>query len=190
MELDERFATGGEAELEELVRQYGEKLMRYSVSILYSHQDAEDVVQDVFFAAYQNRANFDGNNLSAWLYKITYNQSLDKLKGIRRRKLLFFSDVKDEPSYMEDRFSMPEIMEALEKLKPQERALLYGRVMNGHSYEELSQIMGSSPSALRKQYERVKKKAAKCLDAYGYNGRDDFRPKGTLLACEEGRRPG
>jgi len=60
------------------------------------------------------------------------------------------------------------MMEALKPLKPQERALLYGRIMNGQSYEELSKIMSSSPTALRKQYERVKKKAAKYLNAYQF----------------------
>ena len=168
MELQQRFTIGNETELEELIDRYGEKLLRYATSILYSHQDAEDAVQDVFLRAYLNRCEFDGQNLSAWLYKITYNCCLDKLKARSRRKLLFFGDIKEEPTYMEDSFSMPEIMDALKGLNPQERALLYGRVMNGHSYDELSQIMGTSPAALRKQYERAKKKAARCLNDYGY----------------------
>jgi len=163
VELDKRFATGGEAELEELIADYGEKLLRYAASILCSHQDAEDVVQDVFISAYKNRGGFDGRNLSAWLYKITYNYSLNKRK---RRMPLFFSDMKNEPVVYMNSSAMPEIMEALRPLKPQERAILYGRIMNNYSYEELSQIMGSSPAALRKQYERAKKKAAKYLDSF------------------------
>jgi len=101
---------------------------------------------------------------------------LNKLKGAKRRKLSFFEDVKEEPSvYMEDNLSMPEIMEALKGLSPQERALLYGRAMNGQSYDELSQIMGASSGALRKQYERVKKKAARYLDAHGYGNVKVFK---------------
>ena len=169
MKLEQRFATGGEAELEELIDTYGEKLLRYAASILYSHQDGEDVVQDAFISAYQHRGNFYGKSLSAWLYRITYNLCLDKIKARKRRRLFFFSDIKEEPVvYMEDTFSMPEIMEALKSLTPQERALLYGRVMNGQSYDDLSTIMGPTPAALRKQYERVKKKAAKYLNACGY----------------------
>ena len=189
MDLAQRFVEGHETELEELIALYGEKLLRYATSILYSHQDAEDVVQDVFLCAYQKRLRFDGKNLSAWLYKITYNSCLDKIKATKRRKLFFFSDMKEEPSvYMEDTFSMPEIMEALEKLKPTERALLFGRVMNGQSYEELSQIMGQSPAALRKQYERAKKKAAKYLDEYGYGDMDAFHTHSTFVRQKEGSR--
>ena len=156
-------------DLEEIIPQYGEKLLRYATSILYSHSDAEDVVQDVFISYLQNSKRFEISNVSAWLYKVTYNQCLNKIKGAKRRKLFFFEDVKEEPAvYMEDNLSMPEIMEALKRLTPQERALLYGRAMNGQSYDELSKIMGSTPAALRKQYERVKKKAARYLDAQGY----------------------
>ena len=156
-------------DLDEIIPQYGEKLLRYATSVLYSHSDAEDVVQDVFISYLQNSKRFEISNVSAWLYKVTYNQCLNKIKGAKRRKLFFFEDVKEEPAvYMEDNLSMPEIMEALKRLTPQERALLYGRAMNGQSYEELSQIMGATPAALRKQYERVKKKAARYLDAQGY----------------------
>ena len=169
MELGQRFMIGGEAEFEELIALYGEKLLRYATSILYSHQDAEDVVQDAFLSAYQRRASFDGTNLSAWLYKITYNYSLNILKERKRRKVLFFGDMKQEPAYTENFSDLPEIMEALKPLKPQERALLYGRVMDRHSYEELSVILGLSPANLRKQYERVKKKAAMYLEDYDKN---------------------
>jgi len=145
-------------ELEELVATYGEKLLRYATSILYNHQDAEDVVQDVFISAYQNKATFDGSNLSAWLYKITYNKSINKLK---RRKFLFFADVPENTVMNPEQTRLSsEVLSALSLLKPEDRALLYGRVMEGYSYEELSQQMDVSPAVLRKRYERAKKKLA------------------------------
>jgi len=176
-------------DLEELIPHYGEKLLRYATSILYSHSDAEDIVQDVFISYLQNSKQLEISNVSAWLYKVTYNHCLNKLKGTKRRKLFFFEDVKEEPAvYMEDNLSMPEIMEALKRLTPQERALLYGRAMNGQSYDELSQIMGPSPAALRKQYERVKKKAAKYLDTHGYGSIKVFHTSTQCIGQKEGSR--
>jgi len=61
-------------DLEEIIPQYGEKLLRYATSVLYSHSDAEDVVQDVFISYLQNNKRFEIENVSAWLYKVTYNQ--------------------------------------------------------------------------------------------------------------------
>jgi len=80
--------------LEELIPHYGEKLLRYATSILYSHSDAEDIVQDVFIYYLQNSKRFEINNISAWLYRVTYTQCLNKLKGTKRRKMHFFEDIK------------------------------------------------------------------------------------------------
>ena len=155
--------------IEDIVASYGEKLLRYATSILYSHQDAEDIVQDALIAYHQKSNKLEISNISAWLYKVTYNLCLDKIKAKKRRRLSFFEDIKQEPAvYMEDTLSMPEMMKALEALSPADRALLYGRIIDGQSYKELSRIMGISEPNLRKQYERAKNKAAKLLNASGY----------------------
>ena len=92
-DLGQRFVTGGEDELEEVINLYGEKLLRYATAILCDYHEAENVVQEVFLSAYQNRTTFDGSNLSAWLYKITYNRSLNQLK---KRKIFYFSEIHSE----------------------------------------------------------------------------------------------
>jgi len=178
MELALRFAAGGEAELEEAIAIYGERLVRYAASILCSYQDAEDVVQAAFLYAYENRRRFNGGNLQGWLKRITYCDCLDRLKSQKRRRIHFFFDINEEPSvHMQDTLVISEIDNALKQLNPKERALLYGRIIEGYSYEELSQIMGPSPVALRKQYERVKKKAVKFLTECGYEA--DFVKRRT-----------
>jgi len=164
----ERAVISRSEEINELILMYSEKLLRYAVSILQNHQDAEDVIQEVFISCLQN-TRLDIKNISAWLYKMTYNKCLNKLKEIKRRRLISFGDIKDEPvTYMQDNLAMPEIMKALKHLKPTEIALLYGRAVEEQSYEELSHIMGCSAAALRKQYERVKAKAIKYLNSHGY----------------------
>lgn len=165
-ELGHRFITGGEIELEEIVANYGEKLLRYATAILCDYQEAEDVTQEVFISAYNNRNSFDGGNLSAWLYKITYNRCLNQLK---KRKIFNFNRIQVDLSSLKDDISVEvdigididmsdNTLCALRRLKPKERALLYGRIIHEQSYEELSILSGCSTTALRKQYERAKKK--------------------------------
>ena len=167
IELGMRFITGGEPELEEVINLYGEKLLRYATSILCNHHDAEEVVAQVFLSAHRNRGVFNGENLSAWLYKITYNHCMNHLK---KRKPLFLSDietVRDEVVNPFDEAAVSnEVLAALAKLKAEERALLYGRIMDELSYEELSKIFKKSPASLRKQYERTKKKLAGYLISF------------------------
>ena len=157
-----RFAAGGEPELEEVIWAYGDKLIRYATSMLKNHHDAEDVVQGVFCTAYQKRQTFDGRNLSAWLYKITYRHCLDQL---RKRKILFFADLNNMKEETPSSFADDDLLSALSQLRAKERALLFGRIMDGYSYEELAEIHGRTPAALRKQYERTKKKLAGYLSA-------------------------
>jgi len=149
--------------IENLVDIYSERLLRYATSILYNHQDAEDVVQDVFMSAYQNLSTFDGGNVSAWLYKITYNKCINKLK---KRKVLLFADVPESSIISQNQTGLSdETLHALSLLKPQDRALLYGRIIEGYDFEELAKQMGASPATLRKRYERAKKKLADILNA-------------------------
>lgn len=162
-DLGQRFAAGGEEELEEIIHLYGEKLLRYATAILCDYHEAENVVQEVFLAAYRGRTTFTGDDLSPWLYKITYHRSLNQRK---KRKLLYFAELREESMAPVDGNGLSdETLRGLRRLKPKERALIYGRIMENQSYEELSALSGSSPAALRKQYERAKKKLAGYLAA-------------------------
>lgn len=180
-DLGKRFVTGGENELEEIINLYGEKLLRYATAILCDYHEAENVMQEVFLAAYQGRAAFDGDNLSAWLYKITYNRSMNQLK---KRKIFRFSELHDEMTGLIGDAGMSDgTLRALQRLKPQERALLYGRIMEELSYEELSRLLEASPAALRKQYERAKKKLA------DYLRQREEKPGDSLNIVPYGKEP-
>lgn len=161
LELGLNFITGGENELIEIIRLYSEKLLRYATAILCDYHQAEDVVQEVFITSYQNRETFDGKNLSAWLYKITYNRCLNQLK---KRKPIYLIKTNYEVTTISDEKNLSdETLNALLRLKPKERAIIYGRIMEEQSYDALSVILGRNPTALRKQYERAKKNLASYL---------------------------
>ena len=99
-----------------------------------------------------------GTNLEAWLYKLAYHACIDLLR--QRRRQLF---APPPPSGHNPDYIGPELRAALSVLTPEERGLVFGRVMEGRSYEELSQIYGPSAAALRKRYERARKKLALAL---------------------------
>jgi len=160
MDVTVQFMQGGEEGLRAVMQAFSVPLMKYAYSILLNHHDAEDVVQDVFVSAFKFRTRFDGKNLSAWLYKITYNQCMNKRK---RHLPLFWHDVKTEPSTWDNVCDDSALHALLKPLKPSERAILYERIFLGHSYDELSAISGKSVTSLRKQYERAKKKITKIL---------------------------
>ncbi len=149
-----------EFDMDEIVKLYGGKLFRYVYTLICDYQEAEDVVQDVFVAAYQARARFDGRNLSAWLYKIAYNKSLDSL---RRKKPLSLHELGEDALVVEDSYDTggdPAIMTALKALSAEERFILLGRITESLEYAELAGRIGLSEPTVRKRYERAKKKVA------------------------------
>lgn len=157
-ELSRRFPEGGEECLTATVERYGPALLRYCHHVLCDYHEAQDAVQDAFLRAWDRRRRFQaGSNLCAWLYKLAYHACVDQLRA-RRRQLFAPPPPERGTDYIG-----PELRAALEELSPQERGLVFSRVMEGRSYEELSQVYGAAPAALRKRYERAKKKLARSL---------------------------
>ena len=157
--LDTAFPAGEEDTLSQMIDCYGQPLLRYCHHILCDYHEAQDAVQITFYKAYTHRARFQsGTNLSAWLYRLAYTTCVDLL---RRRKRQLFAP---PPAPVENTdYIGPELRQALLTLSAEERALIFGRVMEERSYEELSQMLGKSAATLRKRYERARGKLARAL---------------------------
>ncbi|MCI8477181.1 MAG: sigma-70 family RNA polymerase sigma factor [Oscillospiraceae bacterium] len=159
--LGQRFSTGGEEVLTAAIGHYGQPLLRYCHHVLCDYHEAQDAVQIAFIKAYETRSRFhSGTNLRAWLYKIAFRTCVDLLRRRRRQLFLPPSDAGWDPGYIG-----PELRQALESLSPEDRGLLFGRILEECSYEELSQIYGKSAATLRKRYERARRKLAGILTA-------------------------
>lgn len=163
------FMGGSQEVLKETMDKYSNALLRYCHNILCDYHDAQDALQVTFIKAYQRRAGLKQTmRLSPWLYKIAYNTCVDIIR--KRRHTEQLNDYKQE--IVSGR--IPEdILNALLKLSSVDRSVLYGRVMEGLSYDELAKIHSKSPAALRKRYERARKKLADELkDDYPYYAKD------------------
>lgn len=76
---------GGEAAgLEALMDQYGGRVYRLALNITQNNGDAEEVVQDVFFAVFRKIDTFEGRStIGSWLYRICRNTAINKRRGKR-----------------------------------------------------------------------------------------------------------
>jgi RNA polymerase sigma-70 factor (ECF subfamily) len=81
-----RLRAGEEAAFELMVRAHASRLLGVARRFLSSEEDARDVVQEAFLAAFRNLDGFQGGaQLSTWLHRITVNAALMKLRSCRRR---------------------------------------------------------------------------------------------------------
>ncbi len=77
---------GGETErFAELVRRYQDRVYGMALRFTGRTEDAEDLAQEVFLAAYRGLAGFRGESkFSTWLYRIAWNRAADWLRSSRR----------------------------------------------------------------------------------------------------------
>src|ERR1700690_3941009 len=76
--------NGDVAAFEQLVKRYDRKLLRIAQSVTHNREDSQDAVQEAFLKAYTHLATFrEDSKFSTWLFRITVNQSLIKLRRQR-----------------------------------------------------------------------------------------------------------
>jgi len=85
-DLIARAQDGDEVAFRQLVDGHRRELEVHCYRILGSSQDAEEVVQETFMAAWQGIASFEARaSVRTWLYRIATNRCLDALRAARRR---------------------------------------------------------------------------------------------------------
>jgi RNA polymerase sigma-70 factor (ECF subfamily) len=147
-------------ELERLVADFGDGVLRYCHSILLDYHEAQDVVQSVFVSAFSVLGKGREVN-SAWLYRSGYNLCIDIL---RRKKFARFFTY-EEPTHSDTYFMSDRVAEILRILPPKDRALVFSRAVEGKSYEQMEKIYGCKAETLRQRYARAKKKLLEVLQS-------------------------
>lgn len=152
-----------EEDFELVIKEYSHNILKYCHSILCDYHEAEDVTQITFMKAYKKRSTFkDQISISAWLYRIAYTSCIDTL---RKKKFYSFFQKEEEKKIesIQGEYISEEVRSALLKLKPDERGLVFNRVIDDKSFKELEGVYNTSATTLRKRYERAKKKLANNL---------------------------
>ena len=126
-ELIQRLARGDRSAFREMVETHKKKIYFLALDMLGNPADAEDVSQEVFLRVFRSFKTFNQDaKLGAWLYRITYNASIDHL----RKRAVTPEPMADEA--LEAGFqSHPQIAEPQVSLNPAvaaERGLLQDRI--------------------------------------------------------------
>jgi RNA polymerase sigma-70 factor (ECF subfamily) len=150
-----------------LFNRYEKKILRYGQRFLYSYEDLEDAVQEVFIKAYKNIQSFDTNRkFSTWLYRVAHNTFINVIKKKGREPLSFFDfDVlvqlptKPLPS-VQDHFIRSEdkalIEKHLQELSPKYREPLVLYYLEEFDYKEMSEILHLPTSTVGVRLARAK----------------------------------
>ena len=156
-----------------LVKQYSEKLYWKVRRIVLSHEDANDVLQNVFIKVWSNLQNFQGkSSLSTWLYRIAVNESLDFLRKQKLAdKVSADEDVSVASRLMSDEYFdgdevQARLQEAVARLPEVQRMVFYLKYFEEMKYSEMSQILNTSEGALKASYHLAVKKITEYLHLF------------------------
>lgn len=167
-----RKASGGDIRaFEALVAAYEKVLYNLAFRLTGNKEDAMDVVQDVFLKAYQALPRFRGDSkFSTWLYRVCVNASMDVLRMRKKGASLSLDGVPAGESllrrsddsgvstevHVETRVLAQSAMAALSRLDPAQRAVIVLCDMQGHSYQEISEILGISVGTVKSRLHRAR----------------------------------
>lgn len=156
-----------------LVKQYSEKLYWKVRRIVLSHEDANDVLQNVFIKVWSNLQNFQGkSSLSTWLYRIAINESLDFLRKQKLAdKVSADEDVSVASRLMSDEYFdgdevQTRLQEAVARLPEVQRMVFNLKYFEEMKYSEISQILNTSEGALKASYHLAVKKITEYLHLF------------------------
>ena len=143
-----------------LIQRYSDPLYRHALGMTGSPDVAEDILQQSFIKAYNHLAEVRGR-FDAWLFRIVANGCKDWLKNIRRTHVSYDED--DQPSAYAtpdedlDRTELRgDLDRALGSLAPSLREAFVMKHVEGRSYEEMAELLGTTVGALKMRVHRAR----------------------------------
>jgi RNA polymerase sigma factor (sigma-70 family) len=149
-----------------IIKKYQEKLYWHIRRMVVDHDDANDVLQNVFIRIWNGLENFRENSqLYTWMYRIATNECLTFLEQQKKKSALSLSDMESgltnqikadkhfDPSKLEWKLQL-----AIQQLPEKQRVVFNLRYYDEMPYEEMSKVLETSEGALKASYHHAVKK--------------------------------
>lgn len=163
-----RCQNGDSAAFEHLVLHYQDKVLTLCRYLLKNPHDAEDAAQETFVKAFKNIRNYTPDApFYTWLSRIAVNTCHD-LQRKHSLLSLFFSDngqeqIDSQPAHIPDpeqayqtQQSMQALQAGLKQLSVKLRTVLVLKELEGHSYEEIADILDISVGTVKSRISRAR----------------------------------
>jgi RNA polymerase sigma-70 factor (ECF subfamily) len=180
-ELIESCRNGSQAALRELWERHHRMVYNLAYRMVGSHDDAEELVPEVFLKIWRNCHRFGGRSrVSTWIYQITSNLAVDRLRSRKSRAHTLLEDlpgggetvaalpddsIQPEEAYLRDEAAQ-QLHHALGQLGEDDRLLITLYHLQGLSYEEIQEITGISNANIKSKLFRARQRLKKFLAPY------------------------
>ena len=149
-----------------IVKKYQERVYWQIRRMVINHDDANDVMQNVFIKAWNGLENFRADaQLFTWLYRIAVNESLSYLEQQKKRSSISLeeADLNLENKLHSEKDFDPnkavwKLQKAIQQLPEKQRVVFNLRYFDEMAYEEMSKVLETSVGALKASYHHAVKK--------------------------------
>lgn len=155
--------------VEKVYDEHGQRLYRYALMILASHEAAQDAVQEAFTKLLRRRRGEpDLANLAAYLHTAVRNECYSQLRRRRREP-----QASQDPAFLEaleptghDETERLGLERALGALSPEQREVVHLKVYEGWTFQEIADALGQSINTVASRYRYgLDKLRARLIDA-------------------------
>ena len=155
--LIERIRGGRTKDFGLLVSRYGSALMMFVGRIVTRQEDAEDVVQNTFVAAYEHLGDYDPQraSLHTWLQRIAYHEALHYQRLQRKQMALSLEVGDDIPDELPETTTAEQLDSAIQRLSPEDQALLQLYYFDQRPLKEIAYITAAAGDSLHREASRL-----------------------------------
>lgn len=157
-----------------LVERYEAAFLRKAKSILFSKEDAEEVVQDAFTRIYVYADRYqpqEGASFSSWAYAILTRLAFTRYQKLAKHRRATapmeaetYERLPDESDFRDELTVRDEVVVALARIPEAAARVLTLQFLEGKTQEEIAAAEGASVSAVKTRVHRAKKLLKEALD--------------------------
>ncbi|MDD3766584.1 MAG: sigma-70 family RNA polymerase sigma factor [Eubacteriales bacterium] len=171
-ELIAKAAKGDISAFEQLVADYQSMVYNIALKLLCNTEDAADAAQDALIKVYRNIGSFNGKSkFSTWIYRITYNTCLDKMRKSKNQEYELLDDTAVDTastpqSALMDKERAQIIQKAIYSLPHDQKTVIVMRDIHGLSYDEIADVLNCSLGTVKSRINRARIKLREMLSDY------------------------
>ncbi|NDC52759.1 MAG: RNA polymerase sigma factor [Planctomycetia bacterium] len=164
-----------------LMERSRERVWRVCWRLMGGQHDAEDAAQEVFVRLFFDRGRFEGRSrYSTWLHGVAIRTCLTLRRSRSRRRRReepggpdeIEAQAAREPEAAAAVDASHDVTKLLAGLDEEDRALVLMKFAEGHEYDDLAEMFGATPAALRMRVSRIRERlAARAGDGPAGSGR-------------------
>jgi RNA polymerase sigma-70 factor, ECF subfamily len=178
-EIIEKCKKGDKQAFRYIVLEFSDYIFALAFRVLCNEEDARDIVQETFIRVWNNIEKYKPEiKITTWMYKITSNLCLDKIKLNRRKPILavienektFNSIIDENTEFNIDNQQLAQILNKLiDQLSPKQKLVIILKDIEGLENEEIEQITGMNKTQIKSNlyYARQHIKNSLTLENYG-----------------------